>query len=228
MNKETSLVLRSYSLFTLKQNPMKLLNIISSPRGDKSRTISVANEFLKALKAKHPGLEIQNLDLFKTKLPEVLGSAVDAKYAKLRGEEVNDEVQKSWDEIIKYSNEFISADIYLVSAPMWNFSISYNLKQYIDIIMQAGVLFSFTATGVVGLAKNKKMICVTSRGNNYSKGSGMEQFDFQESYLRAIFGFAGITDIRFIHAQPMDYDPEITKVSLSASMEDAKKLASAI
>jgi len=205
---------------------MKLLNIIASPRGEKSRTLNVSAEFLKTLKAKYPQLEIQDLDLFKMNLPEVLGGVVDAKYAFMSGGVPNEDAMKSWEEISRYAKDFVAADIYLISSPMWNFSIPYKLKQYIDIIMQAGILFSFTEKGVVGLATNKKMYCITSRGNDYSEGTGMNQFDFQEPYLRSIFGFTGITDISFINAQPMDYTPGITDANLEKARGEARLLAS--
>lgn len=204
---------------------MKLLNIIASPRAEKSRTLNVSAEFLKTLKGKYPQLVIQDLDLFRTNLPEVFGGSVDAKYAFMSGGVPDEEALKSWDEISRYAKEFVAADIYLISSPMWNFSIPYKLKQYIDIIMQAGILFSFTKEGVVGLANNKKMFCITSRGNDYSEGTGMKQFDFQEPYLRSIFGFTGITDISFINSQPLDLTPDITDASLEKARGDARLLA---
>ncbi len=205
---------------------MKLLNIIASPRGEKSRTIAISTEFLNSLKEKYKDLEIQTLDLFKMNLPEVRGGSIDAKYAYISGGVPNEEEMKPWNEIARYSLEFIDADIYLISSPMWNFSVPYRLKQYIDIIMQAGILFAFTPNGIEGLAKNKKMFCVTSRGNDYGGVSAMKQFDFQEPYLRSIFGFAGITDISFINAQPMDFTPGITDASLEKAKVEARNLAS--
>jgi FMN-dependent NADH-azoreductase len=161
---------------------MKLLHIIASPRGEKSRTLDIANDFLKNLHATHSNLKVENLDLFKVKLPEVLGYAVDAKYTLLSGGALNEQTQKSWEEVSKYSKEFLAYDAYLISSPMWNFTIPYKLKHYIDVIMQAGILFSFTATGVEGHAINKKMNCISSRGSDYSPGNPMHQFDFQEPY----------------------------------------------
>jgi FMN-dependent NADH-azoreductase len=205
---------------------MKILNIIASPKREKSRTLKISAEFMNTIKEKYPEMVIQDLDLFQTKLPEVSGGPVDAKYAFMSGGMPDSESLKSWDEISRFSTGFLEADIYVISAPMWNFSIPYKLKQYIDIIVQAGILFSFTEKGVVGLAKNKKMICITSRGNDYSEGSPVSQFDFQESYLRSIFGFVGITDISFIHAQPMDFAPEITEAGLEKAKSEARILAS--
>jgi FMN-dependent NADH-azoreductase len=205
---------------------MKLLNIIASPRGEKSRTLTISAEFLNTLKGKYPQLEIQDLDLFKMNLPEVYGGSIDAKYAFMSGGMPDENVMNSWDEIARYAKEFVAADYYLISTPMWNFSVPYKLKQYIDIIMQAGILFSFTEKGVVGLATNKKMFCITSRGNDYSEATGMKQFDLLEPYLRSIFGFTGITDISFINAQPMDFAPGITEASLEKARGEARQLAS--
>ena len=204
---------------------MKLLHIIASPRGERSRTLNVSSEFLNTLKAKHPNLTVENLDLFKIKLPEVLGDAIDAKYALMSGGTLNEQSQISWNELSKYAKGFLTYDFYLISSPMWNFTIPYKLKHYIDVIMQAGILFRFTENGVEGLAKNKKMVCITSRGNNYSEGTQMYQFDFQEPYLRAIFGFAGIYDIAFINAQPMDFTPEITQACLNKAKEETRLVA---
>lgn len=203
----------------------KLLHIIASPRGEKSRTLRVSNDFLNTLKAKNQNLVIDTLDLFKVRLPDIDGSAVDAKYALMNGGVLEEHSKTSWDEISKYSNEFLAYDAYLISSPMWNFTIPYKLKHYIGVIMQAGILFNFTANGVEGLALNKKMFCVTSRGNDYSKDSQMHQFDFQEPYLQSIFGLAGIRDISFIHAQPMDFAPGITQTNLDKAKEEAKIMA---
>jgi FMN-dependent NADH-azoreductase len=204
---------------------MKLLYITASPRGEKSRTIGLSTLFLKALKEKHPDLVVENLDLFAANLPPVLGGAIDAKYAFIAGVPPGEEALKSWDEIARYANDFLNADMYLIASPMWNFTVPYRLKQYIDIIMQAGILFKFTPTGVEGLAKNKKMFVITSRGSDYGNQSPLSQFDFQEPYLRSIFGFSGITDISFIHAQPMDYSPEIGELSLEKARQEVKILA---
>ena len=204
---------------------MKLLHIIASPRGEKSRTLNISNEFLGTLKARYPKLVVKDLDLFKEKLPEVFGGAVDAKYALMGGAGLNEQTKKSWGQISEYANAFMSFDFYLISCPMWNFTIPYKLKHYIDVIMQAGILFSFTENGVEGLARNKKMFCISSRGNDYSKGTQMHQFDFQEPYLRSIFGLSGIHDISFVNAQPMDFAPGITQSNLDKALEEARFLA---
>ncbi|HLO42906.1 MAG TPA: NAD(P)H-dependent oxidoreductase [Leadbetterella sp.] len=207
---------------------MKLLHIIASPRGENSRTLSISKEFLSAFLERYKDLTVDEIDLFKTKLPEVSLSASSTKYTLMTGGDVSESSKANWDEIISFSKGFLSYDYFLISSPMWNFTIPYVLKHYIDVILQAGVLFNFTETGVVGLAVNKKMICITSRGSDYSQGSYMNQFDFQEPYLRAIFGMTGIYDINFINAQSMDMAPELTEAGLQKACVEAKALALSI
>ncbi|NQT22042.1 MAG: NAD(P)H-dependent oxidoreductase [Candidatus Omnitrophica bacterium] len=181
----------------------KLLHIIATPRMDESRTLKVANLFLKAFKTKHPGWSIEDLNLYKEELPELTVKRIDGKYVLLVGKELPEDLKEPWQDIIATIERFLSADIYLISTPMWNFNIPYRLKHYIDIILQPKYLFQYTPQGPEGLVKNKKMVIITSRGGDYSTAD-TRGFDLQEPYLRTIFSFVGITDITFINAQPMD------------------------
>ena len=200
---------------------MKLLHIIAAPRGAASRTLQVSNTLLDSLKEKNPALQVDDLDLFKIDLPEVYGGAVDAKYTLLGGGALDDRTKMHWDKIMEFAQSFMSYDLFLISSPMWNFTIPYKLKQYIDVIMQAGVLFNYGQEGITGLAAGKKMYCVTSRGSDYSKGSPYQQFDFLEPYIRAIFGFAGLTNISFVNAQPLDFDPTQTDAMVEKAKQEA-------
>ena len=170
-------------------------------------------------------MKFDHLDLFKVPLPDIYESPTEAKNELMNNGSIENQFKTHWDEIAKYSKEFLSYDFYLISSPMWNFSVPYKLKHYIDVIMQAGILFSFTDRGPVGLALNKKMFCITSSGSDYSKSGPINHFDFQEIYLRSIVGMVGITDISFIHAQPLDLAPGITQIQLNIAKEEAKTLA---
>jgi FMN-dependent NADH-azoreductase len=182
----------------------KLLHIIATPRGEESRTLKVSGTFLEAFRKKYPACLIDELSLFTEKLPDLTVKRLDGKYALLGGKDLSPDLQKAWQDIIKHIERFMSADGYLVSSPMWNFSIPYALKHYIDVILQPKYLFRYTDKGPEGLVKGRKMVIVTSRGGDYSQGSPSQAYDLQEPYLRNVFGFAGITDITFINAQPMD------------------------
>lgn len=200
----------------------KLLHIIASPRGADSRTLEVSRVFTDTLKKKYPSCRIDELNLFQEPLPELTLKMISGKYALLSGKDLSLEAQKAWMPIESHIQRFLSADGYLISSPMWNFSIPYPLKHYIDIIIQPKYLFRYSEKGVEGLVKNKKMTVITSRGGDYGPGSLFHSYDFQEPYLRAVFGFVGISDITFINAQPMDALGEETK---NKKIEEAKETA---
>jgi FMN-dependent NADH-azoreductase len=204
----------------------KLLHIIATPRQEESRTLKVSEVFLEGFKAKHVDWVIEELDLSKEKLPSLTMKRVGGKYVLLSGKELYGELQEAWEEIVAHIERFLSADAYLISTPMWNFSIPYMLKHYLDVIVQPKYLFRYTHTGVEGLVKNKKMVVITSRGGEYIS-TQMKPFDFQEPYLRAIFGFVGLTDIDFIIAQPMDMGQEAQEAQIKEAQERARKLAAA-
>ena len=203
---------------------MKLLHIIASPRGEESRTLKVTEAFFEGLKKNNSDCRIDVLDVTKEKLPQMTVKAVNGKYVLLGGKDLPEDLKPAWNDIIKHIERFLSADGYIISAPMWNFSIPYYLKHYIDIILQPRYLFRYTEKGPEGLVKNKKMIVITSRGGDYSPGSPSQAYDYQEPYLKAVFGLAGITDITFINSQPMDaMGPEVQKQKIDSAREVARK-----
>jgi FMN-dependent NADH-azoreductase len=97
--------------------------------------------------------------------------------------------------------EFLAADIVVIGAPMYNFSIPSQLKAWIDRITVAGVSFRYTANGPEGLAGGKRVIVVSSRGGAYGAQAPAAAMDFQEPYLRALFAFLGIEDVEFVRAE---------------------------
>jgi len=203
----------------------RLLHIVASPRGADSRTLYVAGAFLERLKKKYPGCRIDELNLFDEKLQDLTVKQVSGKYVLLGGKELTEDLKKAWKTIEQQIERFLSADTYLISTPMWNFSIPYPLKHYIDIIVQPKYLFRYVGNGVEGLVKNKKMVVITSRGGDYGPNSPMKGYDFQEPYLRTVFGFVGITDMTFINAQPMDMGPELQKENLEKAKALAREVA---
>lgn len=203
----------------------RLLHIIATPRQEESSTLKVSGVFLENFKNKFPGCLIDELNVALEPLPSLSVEVVSGKYVLLGGEELTGKLKDAWAVVVSHIERFLAADAYLISIPMWNFSIPYTLKHYIDVIIQPKYLFRYTDKGVEGLAKNKKMAVVISRGGDYSQ-EGMHNFDFQEPYLRTIFGFVGIADINFIIAQPMDaLGPEVKKQKLEEAKTLARKMA---
>ncbi|MFN2518026.1 MAG: FMN-dependent NADH-azoreductase [Jatrophihabitantaceae bacterium] len=204
---------------------MRLLHIIATPRVTSSHTLRIAEPFLGFLQDANPGLQVDTLNLFAEDLPAIAGRNIESKYLMMMGEPIDRQHAESWQQVENLINQFLAADIYVISTPMWNFNIPYVLKYYIDSIVQLGYLFEYNQQGVpVGLCHGKKMVCVTTRGADYSEGGPMHAYDMQEPYLRTIFGFVGI-DVQFIHAQPMDFTPDLREAAISAGIEAARNMA---
>jgi FMN-dependent NADH-azoreductase len=204
---------------------MRLLHIISTPRGHESNTIRVANVLIEELYAKHEDLTVEVLDLFKADLPAVAGANIESKYKLITGQELDDRHRSSWEAIEANIQRFMAADIYVISTPMWNFGIPYALKYYIDAIIQPGYLYRFSESGVPeGLVKGKRMVVVASSGGDYSADSPLHAVDFLEPYLRTVFSFVGIANIDFIRAQPMDISPAARRAALLKAYAEARAL----
>ncbi len=203
----------------------KLLHIIATPRQDESRTLEVSKVFLDGFSAKYPDCQLDTLNVSTEKLPPLTVKRVNGKYALLAGKDLDKETKKAWGEIEQQIERFICADIYLISTPMWNFGIPYYLKHYIDVIVQPKYLFRYTPSGPEGLVKGKKMIIITSRGGDYSPESPSHSYDYQEPYLRAIFGLVGLSDITFVNAEPLDaLGPDVAKKRIEEAKGKAIKI----
>ena len=186
----------------------KILHIIATPRGKLSRTLRVSGHLIEKITRQYPEVEIDTLNLFEEKLPEMNITRVGGKYMLMSGQDLTGEALESWGQIKAHIDRFKQADAVVVSTPMWNFSIPYPFKHYLDIICQPGFTFHYTANGPEGLVTGRPIYVVSSRGGDYSKGGPAEAFDKLEPYLQQIFGFIGFTDMTFISAQPMDATDE--------------------
>ena len=114
-------------------------------------------------------------------------------------------------------SQFLAADVIVVGTPLYNFSIPTQLKAWIDRVAQAGRTFKYTEKGPVGLAAGKTVIVAISRGGMYHGNPMMEALEHQESYLKTIFGFFGITDIRFVRAEGVAMGEEAKAKALEAA-----------
>ena len=206
---------------------MNLLHIIATPRErSASNTVKISNAFLDGMRASYPDLHVEELNLFEGNLPAFSAANVETKYKLMSGRPFDKRDESTWCHVERMIEQVLSADIYVITSPMWNLSIPYALKYYIDVIVQPGYLFRCNEQGqVIPLAVDRKMVCVTSRGGDYSEGSPFHAYDFQEPYLRAIFGFVGIYDMHFINAQPMDAGSELREAATSAAIREARNLA---
>jgi FMN-dependent NADH-azoreductase len=179
-----------------EKNMARILHVDASPRGERSISRMLTREFVEGWKRRHPDDAVTYRDVGHQPPPHVTEAWIVGAFAppETHSAEARAAVQIS-DRLIE---EFIAADRYVFGVPMHNFSVPSTFKCYVDQIVRVGRTFT---ADMHGLVLNKKMLIITARGGDYSSGTPTQAFDVQEPWLRTIFGFIGITDIRFIHAQ---------------------------
>lgn len=205
----------------------RLLYIESSPRKDRSHSIKVAESFVDEYKKTHPGDTVDTIDLWDRDLPRFDGDIINAKYNILHGRDHTEEEREAWRAVEKVIYDFIDADKYVFSLPMWNFSIPYTLKHYIDVLVQPGYTFTYDPEkGYEGTVTGKPATVVCARGGAYGPGSGGEGLDYQKTYMEQILGFIGFTDIRSILVEPtLMLAPDERDDMVGGKAEEARKLA---
>lgn len=205
----------------------RLLYIQASPRGKRSHCITVADAFVETYQQKYPDDEVMTLNVFEASIPDFDGLAVQAKYTILHGKSHSKEELQVWKEVEQVIAQFTSANKYVLAVPMWNFSIPYRLKQYIDLLVQPGYTFSYSEdTGYQGLVAGKPMLVVYARGGEYPPGSETEAFDLQSKYIGLIFGFIGFENIRSVVIEPtLQAGPDVAVVKRQEAIDKAKEIA---
>jgi FMN-dependent NADH-azoreductase len=204
----------------------KLIYIESSPRKKRSSSIEVAKIFLEIYQKNHPEDEILTIDLWNRDLPSFNGDTIDAKYAILHGQPPTEAQAKAWKLVVSLIEEFKSGDKYVFSLPMWNFSIPYKLKHYIDLLVQPGLTFKYTPEeGYKGLVTQKKILLIYSRGGAYGAETGGMELDLQKRYMETILGFIGLTNPEAIIIEPTLGPPEEKKRAIERGAKEAQKLA---
>ena len=197
---------------------MKLLHIDSSILGEASASRQLSTAIVQALTRAMPRLEVVRRDLDADPIPHLDSRLLAA----VRPDIAADSATRTADDKGAVAHEeFVGADIVVIGAPMYNFTIASQLKAWLDRIIIAGKTFRYTEAGAKGLAGGKKVIIASSRGGLYMPGMPQAANDFQETYLRTILGFIGIEDIEIVRAEGLAYGPERREAAMRAALEAA-------
>lgn len=195
---------------------MKLLHVDSSPLGDASVSRLLTASIVEAWRKAVPGLEVAVRDVAADAPDHLTGELMQVvKFRDLEG--LNDRQRQELALTDSLVDEFLAADVVVIGAPMYNFSIPTQLKAWIDRIAQPGKTFRYTESGPVGLAGGKVVVIASSRGGVYSTNAAMTALDHQEAYLRTVLGFFGITDVRVIRAEGVAMGPDARAKALAAA-----------
>jgi FMN-dependent NADH-azoreductase len=201
---------------------MKLLHIDSSVLDAQSVSRQLTAEVVAEWRSAHPDTEVEYLDL-----------AVDAPShfdihslgAKTGPQADATERQKHENAVSeRLVSQFLAADVVVVGAPLYNFSVPTQLKAWLDRVAQKGRTFSYGATGPVGLAGGKTVIVVSTRGGMYSTTEGGRAAEHQESYLKVMFGFFGITDVRIVRAEGLNMGDAAKAAAIASARDEIAKV----
>ncbi|MEO7159099.1 MAG: NAD(P)H-dependent oxidoreductase [Polaromonas sp.] len=194
----------------------QLLHIDSSILGGNSVSRQLTAQIVASWRAAHPATEISYLDL-AIDTPEhfsadSMGFRLPASSTELSNVQKNENARSE-----ALVSQFLASDVLVVGAPLYNFSIPTQLKAWIDRIAQAGRTFTYTDKGPVGLAGGKTVIVASTRGGMYSTSDAGNAMEHQESYLKTIFGFFGVTDVRFVRAEGLGMGEAAKAAALAAA-----------
>lgn len=201
----------------------KLLHIISSPRGEKSKSGAIAQEFLKQYKLLNPDAVIDELNLWDGSIPLFDGDKAAAKMTFFGEGTLDEQLKTSWDKVVEVTERFSSADEYLITVPMWNGGIPWVLKHYIDTISQPGLTFGFGADGYFPLLKDKKACVIYTSGVYSPDVPAALGLDFHAAYLNWWLGLVGITEIH-----PITFLGNLLKPDAEKDASSALELATVI
>jgi FMN-dependent NADH-azoreductase len=202
---------------------MKLLHIDSSVLGPHSVSRQLSAAIVERLRKTTPNIDIVYRDLTSTPLAHLSGPHLAAA----QGATPDAALQQDLAAGKAVLDEFLSADIVVLGAPMYNFTIPSQLKAWIDRIVVAGKTFKYDAQGVQGLAGNKRMIVAISRGGFYGADTPSAAGEFVETYLRWVFGFVGVQNPEFISADGIQIGPEHREKALAGALQAATNLRAA-
>ena len=191
---------------------MKLLHLDSSALTGNSVTRELTAAIVARWQDKLPQLQVEYRDLDSNPLPHLTARSL----AQVDSAEAADAARTM--------EQFLAADVLVIGAPMYNFSIPSTLKAWIDRVAVAGKTFRYTEKGPEGLARGKKVIIASGRGGIHTNAPT----DFQEAYLRQVFGFLGVTDIEFVRAEGVAYSPQHRSDAIAgalASIPEPMRLA---
>jgi FMN-dependent NADH-azoreductase len=204
---------------------MRVLNIVSSPRGSKSASVTVADAFLTAYRREHPHVEVDTLNVWTEDLPEFDSEAIGAKYKGVSGAIMDEAEANIWSKIQALVQRFQAADRVLIGVPMWNFAYPYKLKQLIDLVSQRNMLFTFDGRSFGPMLTVARALVIFTRGQSYDDDgpTPASHFDHQSEYLTFWLNFIGVADVQtmFVDDTWDDKGPE----HLSAGLAQATALA---
>lgn len=198
---------------------MKILRVDSAVTGSESVSRQLTQAVVDHFQARYPDAELAELDLAANPLPHI--DAVTTGAIRFPAERHDEAMRAAAPAERAVLDQFLAADIVVVGAPMYNFTIPSSLKAWLDRLGVPGVTFSYSEAGPQGLAGGRTVIVASSQGGDYDLDA---PFEHQESYLRDFFAFIGVTDPVFVRASKIGFGPEAREAALAAAFSTIGEL----
>jgi FMN-dependent NADH-azoreductase len=200
---------------------MKLLHIDSSILGAGSVSRQLSAETVAEFRKSHPDTTVEYLDL-AVDTPnhfnaDALGSKIGVQAQPTEAQARENAVSE------KLVSQFLASDVIVIGVPLYNFTVPTQLKAWIDRLAQPGRTFKYGEKGPVGLAGGKKVFVLISRGGVYSTTEGGQALEHQESYLKAIFGFFGIADVKFVRAEGLAMGDAVKAAAIATAQKQIEE-----
>lgn len=197
----------------------KVLVLKSSILAGYSQSGQLADFYVEQAKAQ--GKDVTVRDLAANPIPVLDGELVGAM--RPSDTPLSPRQQEALDLSNALIEELQAHDEVVIAAPMYNFNIPTQLKNYFDLIARAGVTFRYTEAGPEGLVKGKKAVVITSRGGIHKDTST----DLLTPYVKLFLGFIGITDVEFVFAEGIAYGPEVASKATAEAKDAIKQIVTA-
>ena len=196
----------------------RVLHLISSMQGKESYSIKLGHAIVQKIQEKYPGSTLEELNLIDINIPHLSPAVLRTFF--IPGDQLTEEEKESIrlsDDVVK---QLLAADIIVIGAPLYNFTIHTALKAWIDHITRAGITFGYGENGPVGKVTGKKVYVAMSSGGVFSEGPGKAN-DFVAPYLKAFLGFLGMTDLTVFRAEGLKV-PGVKEYAMAKAIESIK------
>ncbi len=204
---------------------MTILHLDSSILGPGSVSRSLSAAVVEHLRNSHPEADLVYRDLAQTPIPHLSGSYLAA------GQNPEEPHDPAVAEDLALGQaaleEFLQADTVVLGVAFYNFTISSQLKAWIDRIAVAGKTFRYGANGAEGLCGDKRVVLAISRGGFYGPGTATESFEHAETYLKSVLAFLGVKNVEVVSAEGVALGPEQREQSLRQALEKIALLRAA-
>jgi len=201
-----------------------LLHLEASPRTTRSHSRKLGFDYAASWQSAHPGSRVITHDLASEPPPFVSEAWVAAAYNEPANRPADERTAIAVSD--RYIDELLAADELVISTPIYNLSVPAALKAWIDQIVRFGRTFARSDNGFHGLVAGKKATVIVASGSDFRPGTPGGAYNHLEPYLRAILGFVGISDVRFVYAHSLNAEGQ-REQAMAEAAQTLKQFASA-